>query len=177
MVPFLSTPHFSLENTLATRLSHHRKIRIRYIKDTQKLRSLNCYTTKMAQSLVSAISTTPIPAEDQPTFLETGYTHPEAGDFEKTSTFGFPDPAKTWNPDARVYYARRLKSPLNSAMITLSEGFPSRIGNTSLIWSGQDLAPEQYVFYFNEAEIAEVESALKHFTGNHPQQQSDHPSY
>ncbi|KAI5784319.1 hypothetical protein FPQ18DRAFT_418225 [Pyronema domesticum] len=119
----------------------------------------------MAQSLVSAISTTPIPAEDQPTFLETGYTHPEAGDFEKTSTFGFPDPAKTWNPDARVYYARRLKSPLNSAMITLSEGFPSRIGNTSLIWSGQDLAPEQYVFYFNEAEIAEVESALKHFTG------------
>ncbi|KAI5811902.1 hypothetical protein BZA77DRAFT_253974 [Pyronema omphalodes] len=119
----------------------------------------------MAQSLVSSISCQPTTSEDQPTYLETGYTYSDAGDISKPAITDFPDPAKTWNPDARVYYARRLKSPPNNTVVPLPEGFPSQIENTSLVWSGQDITPEQYIFHFSEAEIAEIESALKYFTG------------
>ena len=87
----------------------------------------------------------------------------------------FPDPARTWNPDARVYYSRRLKKqppPSQSSSGTaecppLPDGFPAQCAPGSpLVWSGQDLNPGDYLRHLSPADIVEVDAALVHFRCN-----------
>ncbi|CCX30019.1 Similar to hypothetical protein [Tuber melanosporum Mel28]; acc. no. XP_002835447 [Pyronema omphalodes CBS 100304] len=85
---------------------------------------------------------------------------------------GFPDPAKTWNPDARVYYSRRLKKKNSKATVVsqdvpLPNGFPAQIppATTPLVWSGQDLTEGEYLRHLSSDDITEIEGALAHFKG------------
>ncbi|KAI5855505.1 hypothetical protein BZA05DRAFT_241548 [Tricharina praecox] len=92
--------------------------------------------------------------------------HPPPTDEEN-----FPDPAKTWNPDPRVYYSRRLQQQraLHARPAippVLPPRFPARIDPASpLVWSGQDLVEHEYLRSLSADDIAEIEHALEHFKG------------
>jgi hypothetical protein len=78
------------------------------------------------------------------------------------------DPAKTWNPDARVYYSRRLKKPRSCTTdAPLPQNFPAQIeaATTPLVWSGQDLTEGEYLRHLSTQDIAEIEGALRYFKG------------
>jgi hypothetical protein len=79
----------------------------------------------------------------------------------------FGDPAKTWNPDPRVYYSRRLqhqRAESTRKSVPLPPGFPVQIDPASpLVWSGQDLVEQEYLRHLEEHDIAEIESALEYF--------------
>lgn len=88
-----------------------------------------------------------------------------------TEEENFPDPARTWNPDPRVYYSRRLQQqralqsrpPVPSV---LPPGFPAWIDPVSpLVWSGQDLIEHEYLRHLGVHDVSEIEDALEHFKG------------
>ena len=73
-------------------------------------------------------------------------------------------PDISYAPDFEKYQARtkqRLASGnLNSG---LPEGFPRKL-DSDLVWEGKDLEGAfQWVYELSEAEIQEIEDALKHF--------------
>lgn len=73
-------------------------------------------------------------------------------------------PDISYAPDLEKYQARterRLASEdLNS---TLPDGFPRKLVS-DLVWEGKELEGTfQWVYELNEAEIKEIEDALKHF--------------
>lgn len=77
------------------------------------------------------------------------------------------DPAKTWNPDPRAYYRRKVQQQaVASVPVPLPQGFPEAVdGKCSLVWSGQELTENEYVSQLRPEDINEIEAALKHFKG------------
>jgi hypothetical protein len=73
-------------------------------------------------------------------------------------------------PDFEKYQARRrrrLETAPETADRTLPAGFPQEM-NSSLVWEGKDFDPAQggntdWLYIFDEADLEEIEAALKHF--------------
>ena len=83
----------------------------------------------------------------------------------------YEDPAKTWNPNASAYFKRKIalrRNQASDAAVALPSGFPAAINNCSLVWSGNDLAENEYIRILAPGDIAEIEAAVKHFTSRLP---------
>lgn len=81
----------------------------------------------------------------------------------------FADPAKTWNPDSRVYNSRRLqqqrRAETTPVAVLLPQGFPAQINPASpLVWSGHTISSSTtYLRHWQKQDIKEIESALGRF--------------
>ena len=74
-----------------------------------------------------------------------------------------PDEAK-WK--ART--ARRLAEDPSLPLTPLPEGFP-QVLESPLVWEGKDWKDEsQWTYNLSEAELKEIDAALKHFRGTNP---------
>ena len=84
-------------------------------------------------------------------------------------------PELDYFPNLGAFKARR-DSRLQSTIIdnTLHAGFPEKLEST-LVWEPQDLKNEkaEWIHVFSEAEIEEIDTALRKFQGQTPRQPCD----
>jgi len=84
-------------------------------------------------------------------------------------------PELDYFPNLGAFKARR-DSRLQSTIIdnTLHAGFPENLEST-LVWEPQDLKNEkaEWIHVFSEAEIEEIDTALRKFQGQTPRQPRD----
>ncbi|KAF8443469.1 hypothetical protein BDZ91DRAFT_174561 [Kalaharituber pfeilii] len=69
-----------------------------------------------------------------------------------------------WQPNFQKYSERvqRNKARRRNGSGQLPEGYPREI-SSPLVWTGAELREDQYIFHLTEAEIMEVEKAMKDF--------------
>ena len=72
-------------------------------------------------------------------------------------------------PDLDKYLARvQRRQQAEKLQNTLPDGFPSEL-KSDLVWDGSTIAEEyKWTYELNEAEVKEIEDALKHFKCSPP---------